>query len=101
SETAPAEPEERWRRPTKDPRRRLRPRGEWIPIPWPALISAEVFALAERQLQLNRERSPRRMRYPYLLSGLLICGVCGRRLGGHAGVASGRYECTRCRASEP
>jgi site-specific DNA recombinase len=57
--------------------------------------------MAERQLQLNRERSPRKMRHPYLLSGLLLCGYCGRRLGGHAGVASGRYECTRRRSSEP
>lgn len=89
------------RRATKDPRRCLRPAAEWIPIPWPALISEELFALAARQLQLNRERSPRKTRHQYLLSGLLYCGSCGRRLGGHAGVASGRYECTRRRATEP
>jgi len=64
-------------------------------------MSAEVFAMASRQMQLNRERSPRRTRYQYLLQGLLVCGYCGRRLGGHAGVASGRYECTRHRSLEP
>jgi site-specific DNA recombinase len=110
TETAPEERGERarpsqrarwYRQPTKDPRRRLRPASEWIPIPWPAIIEAETFAMAERQLRLNRERSPRRTRRPYLLAGLLICGSCGRRLGGHAGVASGRYECTRRRSSEP
>jgi site-specific DNA recombinase len=101
TEPAPEEPNERYRRPTKESRRRLRPAGEWIRIPWPAIIDAETFALAERQLQLNRERSPRKMRHPYLLSGLLVCGACGRRLGGHAGVASGRYECTRRRSREP
>jgi site-specific DNA recombinase len=100
TEPAPEEPGDHVRRPTKEPRRRLRARSEWIPIPWPALISPETFALAERQLQLNRERSPRKMRYPYLLSGLLICGYCGRRLGGHAGAAIGRYECTGRRSSE-
>jgi site-specific DNA recombinase len=89
------------RRATKQPRRRLRPREEWIAVPWPAIISAEVFAMASRQMQLNRERSPRRTRYQYLLQGLLVCGYCGRRLGGHAGVASGRYECTRQRSLEP
>jgi site-specific DNA recombinase len=89
------------RRPTKKVRRRLRPREEWIAVPWPAIISAEVFAMARRQMQLNRERSPRRTRYQYLLQGLLVCGYCGRRLGGHAGVASGRYECTRHRSFEP
>jgi site-specific DNA recombinase len=89
------------RRATKTPRRRLRPRDEWIAVPWPALISEELFAMAARQMQLNRERSPRRTRYQYLLQGLLICGSCGRRLGGHAGAASGRYECTRRRSLEP
>jgi site-specific DNA recombinase len=101
TENAPEEGGGRDRRPTKVPRRRLRPCSEWIRIPWPALIDVETFAMAERQLQLNRERSPRKMRYPYLLSGLLVCGACGRRLGGHAGVANGRYECTRRRSSEP
>ena len=76
------------RRPTKDPRRCLRPPEEWIPIPWTPLISEELFALAARQLQLNRERSPRKTRRQYLLAGLLYCGYCGRRLGGHAGVVS-------------
>jgi site-specific DNA recombinase len=89
------------RRPTKQPRRRLRPRDEWIAVPWPAIISEEVFAMAARQMQLNRERSPRNTRYQYLLQGLLVCGYCGRRLGGHAGVATGRYECTRRRSLEP
>ena len=88
------------RRATKDPRRCLRPAEEWIPIPWTPLVSEEVFAMAARQLQLNRERSPRKTRQQYLLAGLLYCGACGRRLGGHAGVASGRYECTRRRATE-
>jgi site-specific DNA recombinase len=101
TENAPEEPAAPSRRPTKDPRRRLRPAGEWIRVPWPAILDAGTFAMAERQLQLNRERSPRKMRHPYLLSGLLFCANCGRRLGGHAGVASGRYECTRRRSSEP
>lgn len=77
-------------RPTKEPRRRLRPPSEWIAVPWTPLINSEVFCMAERQLQLNRERSPRKTRYQYLLQGLLVCGYCGRRLVGHAGVASGR-----------
>jgi site-specific DNA recombinase len=88
------------RRPTKDPRRCLRPPSEWIAVPWVPIIEEEVFALGQRQLQLNRERSPRKTKLQYVLSGLLYCGYCGRRLGGHAGLASGRYECTRRRASE-
>ncbi len=87
-------------RPTKAARRRLRPPGEWIAVPWVPILSTEVFAMAVRQVQLNRERSPRKTRYQDLLQGLLVCGYCGRRLGGHAGVASGRYECTKRRSLE-
>jgi site-specific DNA recombinase len=101
TEPAPERLAERTHRPPKEPRRCLRPSTEWIRIPWPAIISPETFARAERQLQLNRERSPRRTRYQYLLASLVVCGYCGRRLGGHAGGASGRYECTRRRSSEP
>src|SRR5215207_10062212 len=87
---------------SKEPRRLLRPSSEWIAVPWTPIISEELFELAARQLQLNRERSPRRTsRYRYLLAGLLYCGYCRRRLCGHAGVASGRYECTRRRSAEP
>jgi site-specific DNA recombinase len=89
------------RRPTKDPRRCLRPREEWIAVPWEAIIAVELFEMGQRQLQLNRERSPRKTRLPYLLAGLLYCGYCGRRLGGHARTTRGCYECTRRRSSEP
>jgi site-specific DNA recombinase len=81
TENAPAEPAVLSRRPTKDRRRRLRPAGEWIRIPWPAILDEATFAMAELQLQLNRERSPRKMRYPYLLSGLLVCAYCGPPAG--------------------
>jgi recombinase len=57
---------------SKEPRRVLRPSSEWIALPWIPIISEELFELATRQLQLNRERSPRRTsRYQYLLAGLL------------------------------
>ena len=84
----------------KKSHRQRRPREDWIAVPWEALISLERFERAAQQLQLNRERSPRKTRYPYLLQSLLVCGYCGRRLGGHAGVASGRYECTKRRTIE-
>jgi hypothetical protein len=63
----------RWyRQPPKAPRRRLRPVGEWIPIPWPAIIAGETFAMAERQLRLNRLRAlirnGRNLGTPYVIS---------------------------------
>ena len=47
---------------------------------WPALVSRELFedvqqAMSERAPKVQR---PARVGSPYLLSGLLKCGVCGR-----------------------
>src|ERR1043166_850059 len=54
-----------------------RPRAEWIEIPVPALVSDEMFALAEEQLEKNKRHSPRRTIEPTLLQGMLVCEQCG------------------------
>ena len=54
-----------------------RPRQDWIEIPVPALISEEVFALAQEQLERNKHHSPRRTIEPTLLQGMLVCERCG------------------------
>jgi site-specific DNA recombinase len=54
-----------------------RPRGEWIEVPVPALVSAEMFALAQEQLEKNLRHSPRRTIEPTLLQGMLVCEQCG------------------------
>jgi site-specific DNA recombinase len=59
------------------PVQRPRPRQDWIEIPVPALVTPETFALAQEQLQKNKQFSPRRTRLPSLLQGLLICQYCG------------------------
>ena len=50
-----------------------RPRQDWIEIAVPALISEEVFALAQEQLEKNKRHSPRRTIEPTLLQGMLVC----------------------------
>ncbi len=86
------------RRPTKC----RRPRQEWIEIPVPALVSQEVFDLAQERLALNQKLSPRRTRVPSVLQGLLVCEQCGYalcRTNGHAhGKPVRRYY--RCLGSE-
>jgi site-specific DNA recombinase len=57
-----------------------RPCKEWIEIPVPALISAEVFGLAQEQLESNKRHSPRRTIEPTLLQGMLVCQRCGYAL---------------------
>jgi site-specific DNA recombinase len=51
---------------------------EQIPIPVPALVSAELFASVQEQLAGNRLRGRERKRgAKYLLQGLLECQCCG------------------------
>ncbi len=57
-----------------------RPRQEWIEVPVPPLVSEEVFALAQEQLQKNMHHSPRRTIEPTLLQGMLVCQQCGYAL---------------------
>jgi len=55
-------------------------RDEWIELPdvTPALISQEMFEAAQKQLAINRERSPRNVKRQYLLRGHIRCRQCGR-----------------------
>jgi site-specific DNA recombinase len=62
-----------------------RPRQEWIEIPVPALVSEETFALAQEQLQKNKQFASRRTIRPTLLQSLLVCQQCGYALYGTSG----------------
>lgn len=98
--------------------RSYRPEGEWVLTEAPALITPELFAKAQRQLQRNAAAA-RKMYQPttrrYLLRTLVKCGECGLSLvcirqhsvckkyeylyyecKGHAPLSVGRT--TRCQA---
>src|SRR5207248_2200035 len=66
--------------PSRDVGGHERPRAEWIEVPVPALVSEEMFALAQEQLEKNRRHSPRRTVEPTLLQGMLVCEQCGYAL---------------------
>src|ERR1019366_6741883 len=63
--------------PSRDVGGHERPRAEWIEVPVPALVSEEMFALAQEQLEKNKHHSPRRTVEPSLLQGILVCEQCG------------------------
>ena len=63
--------------PSRDVGGHERPRAEWIEVPVPALVSEEMFALAQEQLEKNKSHSPRRTIEPTLLQGMLVCEQCG------------------------
>ncbi|MCJ7544417.1 MAG: recombinase family protein [Phycisphaerae bacterium] len=62
------------------------PAEDWISIPVPAIIDADLFDAVGRQLQENKQRHRLAKQTPrYLLQGLVVCGqcefaLCGRRV---------------------
>ena len=66
--------------PSRDSASHERPRQDWIEVPVPALVSEEIFALAQEQLESNKRHSPRRTVEPTLLQGMLVCQQCGYAL---------------------
>ena len=74
------------------------PPAEWIIVPVPALVSAEQFDLAQGRLAANQRSARRSTPHPYLLRGLVSCGVCGLSCSGVTRSASDtRYRYYRCR----
>src|SRR5467141_2178563 len=66
--------------PSRDVGGHERPRADWIEVPVPALVSEELFALAQEQLEKNQRHSSRRTVEPTLLQGMLVCEKCGYAL---------------------
>ena len=66
--------------PSRDSASHERPRQEWIEMPVPALVSEEIFALAQELLESNKRHSPRRTVEPTLRQGMLVCQQCGYAL---------------------
>src|SRR5262245_6608995 len=76
---------------------RTHPAEEWITIAVPALVSAEQFDLASRRLASNQRSARRSTTHPYLLRGLVSCGVCRLGCSGVTRTASDtRYRYYRC-----
>ena len=75
-------------------KRFTRPQADWIEIPsvTPAIISQELFDAAQKQLQVNREKSLRNCKHEYLLRGHLRCRQCGRVYVGET-ANSRSYRC--------
>lgn len=60
-----------------------RPETDWIRIPVPAIIDRKTLQWAELQLQRNKHLRKHAGTYPFLLAGIIYCGVCGRRMITH------------------
>ena len=76
-----------------------RPPDEWIPITVPVIIDEVTFERTQKQLQQNKLKAKRTATYPFLLGGIIYCGVCGRRMLVHHSLTSGGvytpyYQCS-------
>ena len=76
----------------KGSKRFSRPKEDWIEIPdtTPAIISLELYEAAQRQLKINRDKSPRNCKHEYLLRGHLRCRQCGRAYVGGISITTAR-----------
>ena len=62
---------------------RLKPETEWLSLPegvTPALISADLWEAAQQHRARNTGAETRNQARPYLLRGLVVCAVCGRKM---------------------
>ena len=59
---------------------------ELIPAAWPAIIERETFEAVQAMLEKNKRRYKpiEKKNYPYPLTDKLICGECGKHLGGQS-----------------
>jgi hypothetical protein len=75
---------------------------EWSPeLAHEAIIPVETFAKVQEQLSAGRNRPTNKKprddaRAPYVLRGLLHCGICGRRMQGNTVRGVPRYRCRYC-----
>lgn len=82
-----------------------RPRGEWVIIPAPPLVSHETWQTCVDRLENNQSAKGGNPRYKYLLSGMARCGQCGGSVTGYTskggetyksdGIGSRYYRCAQ------
>ena len=56
---------------------RKRPQEQWFPFSAPAIVEEEIFELAHKRLEKNRQLAARNTKHEYLLRGLICCKSCG------------------------
>lgn len=75
------------------PRLKPRPREEWIPFSVPRIIPPEVWQKAQEVMKQNTRFARRNRRRHYLLSGLMVCGVCGHTMYATTHRGHSYYRC--------
>jgi site-specific DNA recombinase len=74
-----------------------RPPQDWIEVPVPPVVSAEVFAQVQAKLDANQQGAARNTRHEYLLRALVSCGACRLSCGCRQNAAGYSYYLCRGR----
>lgn len=77
---------------------KVRPKGDWIPVPIPPLITQEEWEALQHAIQLNKKGKRGIKINKYLLSNIVYCGACGYSMHGST-VNNGKgktYSYYRC-----
>jgi site-specific DNA recombinase len=79
---------------------RRNPKSHLLSVEVPAIISQEVWNLAQARIVKNRKNSRRSTKYNYLMSKRVTCGNCGIKRAGRVNQSKGkRYQYYICKAS--
>ena len=70
------------------------PREDWVAVPVPAIIDADLWAASRAQAAHNKANAARNSKRFYVFRGMLRCGLCNRVLCGDYSREMGfRYHC--------
>ena len=82
----------------KNSRGKPNPPDKHIHLDVPAIVSREIWAVAQQQLRKNSEKAKRNMRYEYLMRGRMRCGKCAQPIYCEGQMQGGRpytyYVCS-------
>lgn len=84
----------------KNGRWERKPDDNLLAVEVPPIIQEDVWHIAQERLAKNREKSKRNLKYDYLLSKRVTCGLCGHKISGIGKRSRGRlYQYYRCLGS--
>ncbi len=75
------------------PRYLPRPIEEWIAFPVPAILDEQLWQAAQERRKMQAQFASRNSHRPYLLRGLLVCGICGYTLTARTQKGVATYYC--------
>jgi len=94
--TNPGKRANRHRPPDQRTKTRERPQEEWVVVKVPAIIDEITYQKQLRQAErISRMFKARTSHGPYLLSGLMRCGLCGSGMSGATHRKNRYYRCAQ------